>query len=259
MLPRVQAIELNDQPWVPAVLRDTVIEALSRTLAWGKILDSLADPLLTFLDRADTDSVLDLGSGGGAPADILMRALRERGRSVDWTMTDLFPRPLVWEGLTGDHKGALRFVRDPVDATDIPEELGRGKARTIINVLHHLPPPLARGVLRDAVKSRAPIFVAEGFERTPLGFLPFAPVGVAALAAGPLFAKEQRLARALLAWFTPVALAVSIWDGFVSTLRVYTEQELREMAGQDAPYEWTYGHYRWAPFGKGYYFYGVPM
>ncbi|NUP11776.1 MAG: hypothetical protein HOW73_37490 [Polyangiaceae bacterium] len=257
-LPRVQAFEFNDQPWVPAVLRDTIVEALSRTLAWGKILDGLAAPLASFLDFAGTDRVLDLGSGGGGPADVLVSALERRGTHVSWVLTDLFPRPDVWREIQKRHPRSIDLVDHPIDATSIPQELSAGHARTIINVLHHLPEELARGILRDAVEHRAPIFIAEGFERSPLRFLSFAPFGVPALAAGPILSRDRRLQRALIAWLTPIAVTASIWDGVVSTLRVYSEAELREMAGEAPGYRWVYGHYRWVPFGKGYYFYGVP-
>ncbi len=48
------------------------------------------------------------------------------------------------------------------------------------------------------------------------------------------------------------------WDGLVSSLRVYSEAELREMV---APFagglEWIHGTYPYRPFGRGYYFFGV--
>ncbi|MBK8941901.1 MAG: hypothetical protein IPM79_30940 [Polyangiaceae bacterium] len=257
-IPRVQAFELNDHPAVPAVLRDVIIEALSRTLVWGKILDGLVEPLEAFLEAAGTSAVLDLGSGGGGPAEILVAALERRGRQVRWTLTDLFPRSQAWSTLRERHPRSIDFVAQSTDATRIPEDLSNGRARTIINVLHHLPPPLARGVLRDAVDNRAPIFVAEGFERSPGRFAAFAPAGLLALASSPLYARDQRLARALITWATPIGLLSSIWDGVISTLRVYSEEELRDMVADAPGYDWTYGNYRFAPFGKGYYFHGVP-
>lgn len=259
-LGRVQAFEFNDQPWVPAVLRDTIVESLSRTLAWGHILDGLIDPMAEFLERAGVNELIDIGSGAGAPASILARGLARRGRPARFLLSDLFPRPLLWERLRDEQPDALDFLASPIDATAIPEDASRGRARAIINVLHHLPEPVARGVLRDAVRARAPIFVAEGFERNPLRFaVPFGPVGVLSLALSPILAEDRRLARALLVWGSPIALAASAWDGLVSTLRVYTEEELLGMVGRDASYRWTYGHYTWVPFGRGNYFHGVPL
>lgn len=255
---RIQSFEFNDQPWVPAVLRDTIVESLSRTLRWGHIMDGLVQPLSTFLDRAGTRDVLDLGSGAGGPAAILTDAFRARGEHVHFRLTDLFPRPGAWRELVAARPEMLEIVEEPVDATRIPEQLSAGRARVVLNVLHHFPEHLARGVIQDAVRARAPLFIAEGFERTPLGFLPFAPLGLPALALSPILARDRHLSRALVAWATPVALLASIWDGFVSTLRVYTEGELRAMTDPSPGWTWTYGTYDFAPLGRGYFFYGLP-
>jgi hypothetical protein len=259
-LPRVQAFEFNDQPWVPAVLRDTIVEALSRTLRWGKIIEALVDPFERFLERTGTSEVLDLGSGAGGPASILASSLARRGRSVRFLLSDLFPRPDAWAELRRAQPEHIDFVTEPLDATSIPPEHARGRARVILNVLHHFPPELARAVLRAAVEDGAPIFIAEGFERTPVGFLPFAPLGLPALALSPILSSDRRVSRALLTWASPIALGASIWDGFVSTLRVYTEAELREMVAGAAgaeEYEWRYERFVFPFGGRGYAFSGV--
>jgi hypothetical protein len=151
------------------------------------------------------------------------------------------------------------FVPDSVDATRISDTLGRGRARVIINSFHHFSPGLARAILHGAAADGAPgIFLAEGFERNPLGFASFVPAGLPALMAGPVLSERRRLQKALLAWATPVGLLASIWDGVVSTLRVYTEAELRDMvAPLGSAFEWTYGRYSFGAGGRGYYFYGV--
>ncbi len=146
-------------------------------------------------------------------------------------MTDLFPRIDAWEAARAEHPGDIDFVAEPVDATRIPEELGRGRARTIINAFHHFPPEVASALLADAVRGSAGVFVSESFDRNPLRFLPFAPAGLAALAANPVLARSDRLAKAALTYLTPFALGISAWDGIVSTLRVYSEADLRRDGG----------------------------
>ena len=44
-LPRLQLFEFNDASWAPAALRETLTEALSRAIRWGKLTDGLLDPL----------------------------------------------------------------------------------------------------------------------------------------------------------------------------------------------------------------------
>ncbi len=242
------------------MLRDTIVESLSRTLRWGRILSGLVEPFGRFLDLAKATEVLDLGSGAGGPAAVLSTALAQQGKSVRFLLTDLFPHTEDWEQLKRENPRTVDFVSEPIDATAIPPSIAAGRARAILNVLHHFPPDLARAVIAAAIRDRAPLFIAEGFERTPLGFLPFAPAGLPAIALSPILSHDRRLSRALIAWATPVLLVASLWDGFVSTLRVYTEAELRSMTegvpGAEA-YEWTYGTYRFPFGGRGYYFMGT--
>lgn len=259
-LPRLQLVELNDQPWVPAAIRDTVVESLSRTLAWGHMLRGLVGPFEAFLQGTGASEVLDIGAGAGGPAAILVDEIRAAGRTPPrFLLTDLHPREAVWAELAKTRAGALDFVASSVDATHIPADLSHGRARSIINVLHHFPPELARAVLEDAVRGGVGVFVAEGFERNPLGFAAFAPSGLPALAMNPVLSPHHRLFKAWLTWATPLALGISLWDGVVSTLRVYTEAELRAMVAPFGDgFTWVYGTFPYPAFGGGYYFYGVP-
>jgi hypothetical protein len=260
VLPRTQLFEFNDQPWVPAALRDSVVEALSRTLAWGGVLRSMVGPFQDFLAASGTNEVLDLCAGAAGPAVILADEIERAGaRPPRFILTDLYPRLELWEAARHAHPDAIAFEPGAVDATRIAPELGRGRARTIINAFHHFGPELAQAILADAVAGSEGVFISEGFERNPLTFLNFIPFGVPALALGPILSPRERAAKALLAWATPVALAVSAWDGFVSTLRVYSEDELRAMvAPLGDRFRWEYRTYAYPPAGKGYCFYGVP-
>jgi len=256
-LPRLQLFEFNDSPWAPKVLRDTVVEALSRSLRWGRMLDGLVEPFEAFLAACGTHEVLDLCAGAGGPAQVLAEAMSRRGRQARFLLTDLFPQVPAWEALRAELPGRLDFVPLPVDATAIPADLGAGRARVIINALHHFPPALARRVLRGACEDAPGVFVAEGLVRNPLRFAAFLPVGLPALLAAPVLAKDRRLARALLSWATPVALAVSAWDGAVSTLRIYEPAELRSMVADLPGWTWRHGTYAYAGVGRGTWFYGV--
>jgi hypothetical protein len=254
-LPRLQLFEFNDLPRAPAALRDTIVESLSRTLAWGHMLDDLVAPLRRFLDEAGTREVLDLGAGAAGPAEILAPRLGD-ARIV---LTDLYPRVEVWRAACARQPATLDFVAEPVDATAIPETVAHGRARTAINVFHHFPPELATAILRDAVASSRGIFVSEAFDRNPLRFLSFAPVGLPALVAAPLLTRTQPIAKAMLTWATPVALLAGVWDGLVSTLRVYREEDIRRMVAPfGAHWRWEFGTYDWWPLGRGHWFYGVP-
>src|SRR4051812_24137530 len=115
MLPRLQLFEFNDLAFMPAAVRDTIVESLSRTLVWGRMLRGLAEPFAAFLTAAGTDEVLDIGAGAGGPATVLKAELARAGhRPPRFLLSDLHPRVEVWRD-TG-----LDYVAEPVDATHIP-------------------------------------------------------------------------------------------------------------------------------------------
>jgi hypothetical protein len=180
-------------------------------------------------------------------------------RAPRFLLTDLHPRVETWREIAAESDGAIDYVAEPVDATNIPRAIGQRRARSIINVLHHFPPALAAAVLEDAVRGGRGVFVAEGFERDPLQFANFAKAGLPALLANPVLSPRDRLFKAALTWLTPAAFAIAIWDGLVSTMRVYTESELRAMVAPfGAGWDWEYGTWSYPPRGTGYFFRGVP-
>ena len=260
-LRRFQLFEFNDLAWVGSDVRDTVVESLGRGLRWGRTLTGLVQPFADFLQAAGTERVLDLCSGSGEPAHILIDEFRRaRRQPPQFLLTDLYPRERAWKRSMATEPSVTAHLQ-PVDATAIPAELGAGRARTIINAFHHFPPSLAARVLADAMRARAPFWVSEPFDRNPLQFLAFSPFGLAALLANPLLTPERTLGKAVLSWgVLPLTLGLSAWDGFVSTLRVYEEAELRAMVQPLASeYRFCHGTYRYALGGQGYYFWGVPI
>ena len=259
-LPRLQLFEFNDESWVPESLRDTIVETLSRSLHWGGFLRPLAPVLDAFLSEAGTHDVLDLCAGAAGPALILSREGERLGlKPPRFLMTDLDPRISIWAEAKRQRPSNIDFVSEPVDATRISPLLSKGRARTIINAFHHFEPDRASKILRDAVESEAPIFVSECFERDPRGAFPLIPIGIPSLFATPLLSPCDRIEKALWTWLTPVGLATGGWDAIVSTLRIYSESELRELVAPfGGAYEWTYGTYDYPFGGRGCYFHGLP-
>lgn len=259
-LPRLGLFEVNDSPWAPGPLRDTIIEALSRSLHWGRMLEGLAPPFEAFLEEAGTREVLDIASGAAGPVRILASAITRAGRIPPrFVLSDLRPQEDAWDEARADFSGVIDYEREPVDATRIPPSIAAGRARLMINAFHHLPPALATSILRDAVESGSPIFVSESFERGPHRFVPMIPAGLLALAVNPLLSPRDRLIKAWLTWATPIALICSGWDGVMSTMRVYDRDDLLAMVAPfGESFAWTYGTYRYPLGGRGYFFHGLP-
>lgn len=225
------------------MVRDTLVDSLSRAVRWGGLLDGIIEPLRECLRVAQTRAVLDLCAGAGGPAAVLSKAMPD----VDFLLSDLYPQVDAWKPL------GLKFIAESVDATRIPSAPGR--VRLIVNALHHFPPALARDVLRGLCAGDSPgVFVAEGLVRNPLSFAAMSPVGLASLLATPLLAPKRRLlATAML----PVSLAASAWDGTVSAMRVYEADELHAMVADLPGWEFRSGEYTHSRgFGRGSWFWG---
>ncbi len=255
-LPRLQLFEFNDLTWAPQALRDSLIESLSRALEWGRMLRGLSDPFARFLEETKATEVLDLCAGAGGPAVVLATELKRAGKaSPKFLLTDVLPHAELWSELQKKHPEEIGFVPESVDATNLNPGLGAGRARMIVNALHHLPPALARQVLLRACDGGPGIFVAEGFERNPLRFFPIAPMGLVSMLVNPILSPRHKLAKLLL---LPLSILVAPWDGLVSTMRVYSETELRAMvAPLGTAYAWSYGTFPFPLGGRGYWFKGV--
>lgn len=257
-LPRVQAFEFNDSAWAPPLLRDSLVESLSRAVRWTGMMDGLVAPLARCLDASGASHVLDLCAGAGGPASVLSEAMALRGHDVHFLMSDLYPALAEWKALSAAAPQRLGYIEESVDATArLPAE-GAGRVRVIINALHHFPPDMARRVLRNICQDAPGVFIAEGLVRSPWSLAAMAPVGVASMFATPLFARNRRLGRALLTWLTPIALGAAIWDGTVSALRMYLPDELHDMVAELDGWTWTFGEYSyWGGAGTGSWFSGV--
>ncbi|AKT41587.1 hypothetical protein [Chondromyces crocatus] len=258
-LPRVHLFEWNDLDGIPEPIRETVVESLSRTLRWG-VLRELVTPLTTFLKETGASEILDVGAGAAGPAMTLVEELQRAGVTPPrFILTDLAPRIGAWEEARAAHPGFIDFEPNPVDATAIPAELGKGRARLLSCVFHHFQPDLAKAILADAVRSNVGIFILEPFERNPLGGVALGCTFIPSVMINPLLSPRNRWQKILLTYLTPIALMTNAWDCFISTLRIHTVEDLQAMVAPfgDA-FRWRHGVFRYPPFGKGYYFYGVP-
>jgi hypothetical protein len=235
---RRQLIELEDLPWFPRVLRDggtAFLEFAERASGHGRML---VGPLERALDATGERHLVDLCSGGGGPAATIADELAKRGREVTVTLTDLYPNLPAFERAAKVSGGRVQSRAEPVDATAVPPEL-RG-FRTVFNAFHHFPPDKARKLLADAVAQRQPIGVFEVVSRELPMLLGLLLTPLTVTLSLPLW-RPFRWPWLLWTWLFPVMQPFVLWDGLVSWLRIYSEQELRELVSQlDTPPDWVW-------------------
>ena len=223
---RVHWFELEDQAWFPSVIRDAGTGYLRLAARLGGHAKGIAAKLAEVFERSGTTRIVDLCSGGGGPIPALVETLAQDGIDVRVTLTDYYPNVQGLEELRRTSGGKLDYVAESVDATAVPASL-QG-VRTLFNALHHFRPELARRILQNAVDDGRPIVAIEFVGRHPAVLLgiPFVPL-VVALAVP--FLRPFRWGWLPLTYLIPVIPLFVMWDGFVSCLRVYSEDELHEL------------------------------
>ena len=219
---RVHAPELEDEPWFPRSLRDSLTAFLQVSTEKLRIFDDALPVLREVIERAQATRIVDMGSGGGGPLLSILAKIPE----VEAVLTDLYPNVDAFTQAEQRLPGRVVGHRESIDATNVPAELIG--VRTVFNALHHFRPPLAKKILEDAAHKKQPICVFEVVERDPIAFAIIAGVPFAVLAFTP-FTKPSAL-RLALTYALPIIPLATGWDGFASCLRAYSVAELQALA-----------------------------
>jgi hypothetical protein len=238
---RLHLIELEDQPWLPATIRNYMTDLLNYMVTMLGLYDAVVPVLYQGLAATGAREILDICSGGGGPLRrIHARLAQEYGLSVRVRLSDLYPNHDAFHRAVNETDGAFDFIPTPVDATNVPAELGG--FRTLFTCFHHFKPEDARRILQDAVDKRCGIGIFEFTERSPggLAFMLAVPTIVTTITP---FIRPFRWRRLLFTYPLPVAPAALWFDGVVSQLRTYTPDELRDMTRSltGTPYHWEIG------------------
>lgn len=257
---RMQLVELEDLPWLPAPLRDMATDYLQTMLHMSNPYAPIVPRLRRALEATGERRILDMASGGGGPWARLLPLLAGAGAVPQVTLTDRYPNVEAFAALSRRFPGAVGFAAAPVEATAVPAELGG--LRTIFSAFHHFPPAAGRALIADAVGRGRGIAIFEATARTPATFAAMLATPLLVWLLTPLI-RPVTPARLLLTYLLPLVPAIVLFDGVVSCLRSYTADELRAIVGQvagAAGYRWEIGVERaqGAPLGVTYCV-GVPL
>ena len=222
--------EFHDQKWFPKNLRDGVTDALQFILSLGRIYRPIVPLLNEAVEASGAARIVDLCSGGGGPWLWLYRMLRiGRGRSIEICLTDKYPNIAAFENARRKTGGQITFYPGFVEAASLPRELSG--FRTIFTSFHHFTPDEAVAILQNAVDDGQGIGVFEAAKRDPLTILLTVLMPVAGLITAP-FARPFRISRLFWTYVAPVIPFVLFFDGVISCLRAYSQQELWRLAAQ---------------------------
>lgn len=208
-----------------------------------RVFSAVAPKIRTAMEGTGTSSVLDLCSGGGGPWLTLEPELAKSG-PVKVVLSDLYPNIEALRHARARSQERLGFHATPVDATNVPVELSG--VRTMFNAFHHFPPESARSILADAVAKRRAIAIFEGTNNRAMGVLAMPLQLPAILLLTPLL-RPFRWSRLVFTYVLPLIPGIVLFDGTVSFLRLYFEDELHELVagvpGHDC-FDWDIGSTR---------------
>ena len=241
---RVHLFEFHELPWFPAVWRDLLTDFLSFYAAVFRPYACVAPLLAEALEQEGTTRIVDLCSGAGRPLLSLLPALQGLGsHDLEVTLTDKYPNAetLEFSGGAGAH---VTYLETPIDAADVP--IGLKGFRTLFTSFHHFRPVAARAILANAVDDGDGVGIFEYTERNWLIWgLPTLLIPLFVWLCTP-FMRPFRWRRLLWTYLVPIVPIVAMWDGFVSNLRTYSVEELRDLVDKvDSPrYTWKIGRAR---------------
>ena len=236
---RFHLLELEDQSWFPAVIRDLATDYLQFIQTSVRLDRAMAPLVRGVMEATGEHRIIDLCSGGSGPLLGLVNDLALAGLDdVKATMTDLFPNVPAFAEIAAASNGRIEFEREPVDARDVPSRLNG--VRTIFH------PADARAVLHAAAAARQPIAIFEVSERS-LRTLPVLLTPLFVWLVTP-FMRPFKWRRLFWTYLIPMVPFTCLWDGIVSQLRAYTVDELRAMTAGAAPMHWDIGQ---VPIAKG--------
>ena len=240
---RFQLVEIGDQTWLPASARDALTDYLQFVINLGQPYAPIVPQLLRAIEQTNARQVIDLCAGGAGPWLSLQPAVHASG-SINILLTDKFPNVQAFERAASVSHGALKFVAEPIDATDVPD--GMQGFRTLFSSFHHFPAAQARAVLRDAVEKRQGIGVFEATQRSAIAVLLMFITPLLIIISTP-FIRPFRWSRLLWTYLVPIVPFIVLFDGIVSCLRTYTPAELQALTAglsDGTQYHWEIGEQR---------------
>ncbi len=257
---RLHLFEIEDLSFCPRVIRDCITDILQHSINKGKVYFPVVPLLLEALEKAGSDRIIDLCSGGGGPwPSLLPEMAADADPGIRVLLTDKFPNLKAFERTQRLLGTGLDYRSDSISAFEVPADMSG--FRTVFTGFHHFRPQDGRKIIADAVRNNEGIGL---FEFTSRKFLPtlfviaMAPLGT--LLQSP-FVKPFRWSRLLLTYVIPIVPLCALFDGFVSCLRTYSPEELQALVDSlpANDYHWEVGELGTRKFQPVTYLMGYPL
>lgn len=225
---RVHLFEFEDQSWFPVLLRNYMTDFLQFGANKFDIYKAIIPIIEKRLSKSNSNTIIDLGSGGGGGLIKLSEHLTKNNPDLKITLTDYYPNIDAFIH-TQKQNPCFNYIEEPIDAMNVPENL-KG-LRTMFLSLHHFKPNDAKKILQNAMNSNSSIAVFEAQERSLPSILAmfFSPLTVLFMTP---FIRPFKIGRILFTYLIPLVPVFVWWDGIVSALRTYSVKEMNILVNE---------------------------
>jgi hypothetical protein len=235
-------VEIHDHPAFPPFLRDLFTDALQSLWSFSNSYGPIVPRLRSILDHVGSQEVLDLCSGAGGPLITLAPRLPSAANpTIHICLTDKYPNHQAFR--RASLNSTFSYESRSVDAANVPADLPG--VRTIFSSFHHFGPHDARNILSDAFHQHRGIAIFEVANPAFKTMLITCSIPFLAMFLS-LRARPFRWSRLFFTYIIPI-IPFALWfDGLISCLRAYSQQELHTLVeGLSTPtYQWDIGEER---------------
>lgn len=239
---KIRLFEFEDKEWLPEMVREGMTDYLRFILNSGNFYEPVSPLIVQLLKHTGSTRVIDLCSGGGGTVEQIQKNIQEKyHQQVPFVLTDKFPNTNAFEFIQKKTVGKVSYFSLPVNAAQVDPSL-KG-VRTIFSAFHHFDKDTASQVIKNAVAAKEGIGIFDGGDKNlffilsitllhPIAFFLFTP-----------FLRPFKWSRFLFTYIIPVIPLCTIWDGIISVTRLYTPQQLLNIATSvnNADYCWQVG------------------
>lgn len=237
--------EFEDKEWLPAIIREGMMDYLRFVLNGGDFYQPVVPLIMELVKQTNAVRVIDLCSGGGGTVEQIQKNIANKYKQqLPFVLTDKFPNLTAFEFIQKKTNGKVTYFAAPVNAVQVDPSL-KG-VRTLFSAFHHFDKPTAKQVISNAVEAKEGIGIFDGGNKNlffilsitllhPLVFFLFTP-----------FLRPFKWIRLLFTYIIPVIPLCTIWDGIASITRLYTPQQLLNIANSvdSTSYQWQAGKKR---------------
>ena len=194
------------------------------------------------LEKSGQNRILDLCSGGGGAIVQVQKNLKElTNNDIKITLSDKFPNIAAFRHIEESTKGKIDFIDNPLDAADVPKDTEG--LRTMFSAFHHFQPDQAKKILNNAINHKKPIAIFDLGDKNLLLILSNLLIHPVIFFICTPFFKPFKISRLLFTYIIPLIPICTIWDGFVSILRLYEPNDLKKFVKEidSTTYHWEIG------------------